>query len=241
MNDSQQSLAIQDEDCAILFDSPELKKRYTAEQAQGLEIKRNACIMLLSSGWPVEVIARELHLNIRTVNALAARCSEEVAGATKQFGDICLRLGARWMGLARTKEDGASFLQLVTGAGIAVDKGVILQAMGQLDSLAETKEDSDQAAAMAALRRLMSDQAPITDSHSEGQPPITGHSDDYAGSAALDAAPCPLPGSPPSPPLTSLTQTGGEGGPAPGSPGRSPMGPAESGLSTKGPAGLPSP
>src|SRR5262245_66654614 len=92
------------DDSALLFAQDERRKRYTAEQANALEWKRNAIVCLLAADWPVEVIARELHCNLRTVNALAARCAEEVAGRTTEFAQVCHRLGARWFGLAKTRE-----------------------------------------------------------------------------------------------------------------------------------------
>jgi hypothetical protein len=82
----------------VLFPPEELSKRFTAEQAEKLQWKVRAMVLLLGAGWPVEVIARELNVSHHTVSALAARESEKVAGSAKEF-ERCLRsLAARWFG-----------------------------------------------------------------------------------------------------------------------------------------------
>ena len=151
----QPELAFSEEDCALLLPQQESRKRYTADQVQQLEYKRNAIVLLLGFGCPVEVIARQLHVNLRTVAALAARNAEEVAGSMKMLGETSLALGARWLGLAKMREHDASFLQLATGAGIAIDKGLALSAMGQMSDGDGAKEVTDHAQAAEALRRLM--------------------------------------------------------------------------------------
>lgn len=231
------------EDGALLFSNDECVKRYTAEQAKNLEWKRNAIILLLGSDWPVETIASQLHISTRTVRAIAARNAQEVAGSSKMFARICQGLGARWLGLAKTKEHEASFLQLATAGAIAVDKAVLLDSMGQLADVAETKETPDRAQAMAALRALMSspaaDQVTGTDSPSDTQPHII--------EASVSSIPTDAPGEAPSPPSPGqagraegpAADQGGGGGPEAAGPGSGPMGQAERGLQPRRPPGVP--
>lgn len=233
-----------EDDDALLFSRTDLErtKRYTAEQVRNLEWKRDAIVMLLASDWPVEHIATRLHVNTRTVRAIAARSAAEVAGTAKMFGRVCQGLAARWMGLARTKEQEASFLQLVTAAGIATDKAQLLDAMGQVADVVDTKEAPDRAEAMAALRAMMADQAPAerlkTDLHSDGKP-----SNNTAESAlSVRDAPTDAPSLPSSPgdgrEEPAGAQGGGGGQPGPGG-GPGLTGQPETGLQPKGPCGQP--
>jgi len=142
------------DDSALLF-GDEIRKRYTAQQVHGLECKRNAILMLVASDWPVETIARQLHVNLRTVTALAKRSGEEVAGFKKEFASMLMRTGGRWLGLARTKEDSASFKDLTIGAGIVMQHARELHMMGESGEEKVVKEEQDHAQAAAALRAMM--------------------------------------------------------------------------------------
>jgi len=163
---SQAVLFEPDEDLALLCSPDTNRKRYTADQVDAIEWKRNAVLMLLASDWPVEYIARHLHVNKRTVMALAARSGEEVAQHTNKFASVCHRLGARWLGLAKTLEHDASFLQLVTAGAIAIDKGNTLAGMGQMGEESALKEAQDHVEAAAVLRRLMGPGGPSHDAAS---------------------------------------------------------------------------
>ena len=48
----QPELAFSEEDCALLLPQQESRKRYTADQVQQLEYKRNAIVLLLGFGSP---------------------------------------------------------------------------------------------------------------------------------------------------------------------------------------------
>ena len=120
-----------DADAAFFLPEAELRKHYTAQQAQAVSWKRNLIVMCIASGWPVEQIARAAHVSTRTVLALAGRESEQVAGKIKEFGQALHTLGARWYGLARAKEGEATFIQLAQAASFAVQRGSeVLQAAG---------------------------------------------------------------------------------------------------------------
>lgn len=245
MNDQEQNLQPalaglgELDDNALLFSREQLleTKRYTAEQVKGLEWKRNAVVLLLASDWPVETIASQLGVNTRTVRAIAARSAQEVAHSSKMFARICQGLGARWLGLAKTKENEASFLQLATAGAIAVDKAVLLESMGQFSDVAETKGGEDKAQAMAAIRALMAKQAPADDSASDAKSLIPGQSDDLT----VDDAPGVAPGQAQDPALAGLDAAaqaaprGAGGGAAPGAPSAGPMDCPNQELQQRGP------
>lgn len=209
-----------EDDSALLFEPEEMRKRYTAQQADKLERLKTSVLMLLSS-WPVEDIARHLHLNTRTVRALAAQSAEKVAGFNKEFGDMLVRTGARWIALARTREQDASFKDLNIGAGIVIEKASALLAMGQVAEERETKEVTDHVQAADALRRLMAsgdtistDVACITMGNEATPASGAGGGAGEAGLGQADATP--------------------RGGASdPGSPPIEPMGGGSEGLSTK--------
>lgn len=178
---------VPDDDAALLLPVEERRKRYTAEQALKLERVHKAVMMLLSA-WPVETIAKELHLSTRTVRALAVRSAQEVAGFDKKFADILLRTGARWVALARTKEEEASFRDLMIAAGISFDKARDLVMMGQVGEESVIKESQDHQAAAEALRRMMrAADATSTESEPNAQE-SEGLTSDGAGDGAGGAA-----------------------------------------------------
>lgn len=227
MNEQRALIELED-DSALLFSVEERRKRYTAAQAAELERLHTSVLMLLSS-WPVDAIARELHLNTRTVRALAAMSAEKVAGFKKEFGEMLLRTGARWVALARTKEHEASFRDLNIGAGIVMDHARELALMGQVGEEPATKEDQDHVAAALALRALM-DQARPAETQSTG-PDLQDSQLDQAvaadvpqdpGQAARTDQPAP----------TARAPGGGSGGPAGA---LMPMPPPEADSQPKGP------
>lgn len=154
-NDLQPALFSPEDDSALLFSVEEVRKRYTAAQAEKLEWKRTAILMLLASDWPVETICRELNVSFRTVKALAAVHAQKVAGFNKEFAQILLQTGARFIGIARTKEQDASFKDLMIGAGIVMQHARETFMMGEVGEEKVVKGDEDRAAAAAELRRMM--------------------------------------------------------------------------------------
>jgi hypothetical protein len=148
----QPALFAEQDDEAMLLPQPEIAKRYSGKIADKLEFKRNAILMLLGAGYPVDTISVQLHANKRTVTELAKRCAEKVARFNKEFADILLSTGSRWVGLARTKEDGASFRDLTIGAGIVMQHARDLLAMGETGEKEIVQEAEDHAAAAARLR-----------------------------------------------------------------------------------------
>jgi hypothetical protein len=143
------------DDDNMLLSTEELRVRFhTGTTAEKLEWKRNAILMLLGAGFPVRTIEVELHASHHVVVELAKRSAEKVSHFNKEFASILLSTGARWVGLARTKENEASFKDVMIGAGIVMQHARELQAMGTgLDGEKEfVKEATDRAAVAARLR-----------------------------------------------------------------------------------------
>ena len=146
-----------EEEEALSFSGAELRKRYTAEQVEKVEWKREAILMLLGAGWPVSRIETKLHVNHRTVLALARRSGEQVAGFSQEFADHLVTLAAGWFGLAAAKAPDAPFQHLVLGAGIAMTHARELKAMGLAPEKECLKGDVDRVAAAAELRRMLTE------------------------------------------------------------------------------------
>lgn len=166
-----QPALIEETDEAAFFVPPEhARKRYTSAQVQGIELKRNAVLLLTSYGAPVEVIAKELCMSTRTVNAIVSANGAKVAGFRKEYSDSLLKLGAESFALASQKKHDASYLQLMTGAGIATDKALALAQIGSVEEEKIVKERTDYASVCNALRAMMAapggQPAPAADCHS---------------------------------------------------------------------------
>jgi hypothetical protein len=187
----QPALFEPDEDDALLLPVELIQKRVTGKQAEQLEWKRNAILMLLASDWPIESISKAVGVNKRTVMALAAKHGEEVARRGEELAQVFLRTGARWLALARGREHEASFAQLIVASGIATDKAQLLAGMGQMSESGALKEEQDHVEAARALRILMDaeqagDQAdggraPAPEAHSTDNPRNPQGNDTLAG------------------------------------------------------------
>jgi hypothetical protein len=136
----QLSLIEAESDDALFTPSPDLPKRYTAEQARNIEAKRDMILLLFGTGIPVERIAATAKVNRRTVEALVAKDAERVALNRQEFAQTLHRLGASWFGLAKTKEHEAKFSELVVAAGIATQRG---NEVGLLGASAEETRDTE--------------------------------------------------------------------------------------------------
>ncbi len=173
-------------DGALLLPPEERRKRYTGKQAAELERLHTAVLMLLPS-WPVEDIARNLRLSTRTVRAVAAQSGEKVAGFNKEFAEVLIRTGARWVALAMTKEGDASFRDLNIGAGIVMDHARDLLLMGAMGEEKIVKEETDHARAAQALRDLALRAVAPPDTVSVGHPLNDNHLEKNGASTTSDA------------------------------------------------------
>ena len=157
MADEKQAVLLEVEDSdGVLFSREERKARYTARQVSELERLREAVFMLLPA-WPIEDIARRLHMNTRTVRALAAQDAEKLAGSKRDFTNVLRSTADRWLALARTRESEATFQQLAIGLGIIMDKARDLELMGLAPENEALKENVDRVAAAAELRRMLTE------------------------------------------------------------------------------------
>jgi hypothetical protein len=108
----------------------QVRKRYTAERAQRMEMQREVAIYMLAYQCPVKDIARLLHLNERTVRALAGQNGRRLAKFSDEYALELLGSAASDIAIAETKRDDASFLQLVTGAKMKTDSALGVKLMG---------------------------------------------------------------------------------------------------------------
>jgi hypothetical protein len=149
-------------DAAFFLSDSQLRKRYTAALAREVEGKRELILMCLAAGFPVEDIAKNARVNYRTVQALAARDGERVAGELKTLGRAIRSTGARWYALARTKEGEATFIQLATAASYALQRSNEIEVIAGMGEVGEEKSAIASAGAdpCARLRELLAPKAP---------------------------------------------------------------------------------
>ena len=105
-------------EAGLFLSGDEMRKRYTGEQATKMEWRKNACIRMLAYGIPAEDIAQDLHMNLRTITALAAQNGKQLAAFSEKFAGELMASAAADIALAETKRHEASFKDLHIGAGI---------------------------------------------------------------------------------------------------------------------------
>ena len=108
----------------------QVRKRYTAERAQRMEMQREVAIYMLAYQCPVKDIARLLHLNERTVRALAGQNGRRLAKFSDEYALELLASAASDFAMAETKREDASFLELVTGGKKKTDSALGVKLMG---------------------------------------------------------------------------------------------------------------
>jgi hypothetical protein len=148
-------------DEALFLDSDVVAKRYTAKQAEAIDFKREAIVMLVAAGWPTETIASRLGVSTRTVGALMARNAEKVAGDKKTFGKMLHNFSAHWFGLARAKEHTAKFTDLVIAAGIAAQRGTELLQTGEVVEENVLQIDGDRSETRDKVLQMLRDEAGV--------------------------------------------------------------------------------
>ena len=73
---------------------------------------------MLAYGIPAEDIAQDLHMNLRTIQALASQNGKQLAAFSEKFAGELMSSAAADIALAETKRGEASFKDLHIGAGI---------------------------------------------------------------------------------------------------------------------------
>jgi len=112
---------------SCLMSDEEIGKKYTAENGKQVQWRRDAAVYMLARQCPAQDIAKILHMNLRTIAALAARNGQQLAGFSEQYAKELLAQAGAAFALAATKAHEANYLQLVTGGGIMADKAMALK------------------------------------------------------------------------------------------------------------------
>ncbi|MDE2103422.1 MAG: hypothetical protein KGL39_39640 [Patescibacteria group bacterium] len=111
----------------LLLPAAELRKRYTGEQATKMDWRRNACIRMLAYRIPAEDIAADLHMNLRTIAALAQQNGAMLSGFSEKYANELMASAAADIALADTKKQDASYKDLHIGAGIKMQHAMAVK------------------------------------------------------------------------------------------------------------------
>lgn len=114
---------------ALLFDDETRRKKYTGEQAEKMEWRRDLCLYLLSRDTPREDIGRLLKMNLRTITALAAQHGRKLGAFTEDFANRLIASASSDIALADTKRDEASHKDLHIAAGIKMQHAIGVKMM----------------------------------------------------------------------------------------------------------------
>lgn len=147
----------------LLLPDERVRHVFTGEQMERRSQLKEAVVMLLGAGFGVEIIASRLSLSPQTVRELRNREWSAVVGSKNQFGEVLIRTGMRWVGIARSKEEHASFKDLTIGAGILFQRGAeaLSAAMGVVGEGRETNAAADPEATARRLAELMTRPAKV--------------------------------------------------------------------------------
>ena len=101
MNEVQQLEMIESEsDTALLLPPEEVRKRYTAAQAEKIAWKLDCILTMLKFDLPAKEIASAAHVAVPTVQTLRARHVEALAADQEKFADYIIRKCGFIFGLA---------------------------------------------------------------------------------------------------------------------------------------------
>lgn len=148
---------------ALLLENEEIRRRYTGENAKQIEWRRDAAVYMLARQCPVEEIARVLHMNTRLVAAIAAQRGAQFGQFTEKYAQELMASAAGDIALADTKKHEASYLQLVTGAGIKTDKALAIKQLGAMQEDASETIDAD--GESEALKKFREGLKPLIDAN----------------------------------------------------------------------------
>jgi hypothetical protein len=129
-------------------------KQYTASSLRKWERLREAIAMLLP-WWPLDEIAQKLHVSEKTLREFAARESEKVALSGKELASVCQSAPARAQMIAKAKEHGTTYPQLVLGAKLMIDAAGQLEQTGLVCEEKVLKEDRARLEGMATIRAML--------------------------------------------------------------------------------------
>jgi hypothetical protein len=134
MNDQLALIEVSDEE-ALLLPTEQLRKRYTAGQAQKIDWKRDCIKALLACGLPIETVALKAHVNERIVKEILAIYAASIAADMGAFGDYAMSRAAKFLALADQKAHAAPFKEQIAAASF-------IGKMGMDMKLASTGMDS---------------------------------------------------------------------------------------------------
>lgn len=145
----------EDDGLFLLLPPGELQKvkGYTASSLRKWERLREAVSMLLP-WWPLDEIAKHLHVSEKTLREFARRESEKVALSGKELGAVCRSAAARALFIAKSKESGATYPQLMLGAKLMIDAAGQLEQTGLVGEEKVVKEDRARMDGLARLRAM---------------------------------------------------------------------------------------
>jgi len=130
---------------ALLLEPEEITKRYTAENSKQIIWRQDACVKLLARQCPARDIADILHMNLRTISAIAAQNGVRIAKFSEGFAEILLSSAASDIAFAQTKRDEAGYKDLHIGAGIKLTHAQSLRSlgMGAPENATDVESESD--------------------------------------------------------------------------------------------------
>lgn len=145
----------EDDGLFLLLPKEELQrvKQYTAASLRKWERLREAIAMLLP-WWPLDEIAKKLHVSEKTLREFASRESEKVALSGKELAAVCRSAAARALTIAKAKEHGATYPQLILGAKLMIDAAGQLEQTGLVGEEKVVMEDRARLEGMERLRQL---------------------------------------------------------------------------------------
>lgn len=151
---------------AFFLPASELSKRYTAAQAREIEGKRELIIKCIAAGFPIEDIARDGRVSIRTVTALAALDAEKVAGNLRSHAQAMRLMSARALGIMRAKEGEATYIQAATAASYLAQRAneaEVVAGMGEIgeENKAIASEPGGAGDPCAGLRAVLAAGKPV--------------------------------------------------------------------------------
>jgi hypothetical protein len=114
---------------ALLLPKEVCAKQYTAALAEKFEQLREAVVMLLGCGYPVEKIAARLRMSTRTVDTIGARHAVAVAGDAKSMAAVYDDLSMTAAYYLKKKIHEAKPGDLNVTMGVAADKSRDLKMM----------------------------------------------------------------------------------------------------------------
>jgi hypothetical protein len=129
--DEQMPLIEAESDEALLLPREELRKRYTAGQAEKVEWRRDCIVAMLGGGvFTIEQICAAAHANERVVKQIAQMHAAKIAQDLQRCGERFISDAAMTFELAKDKREKAPYRDLMVGGGILATNGLAMKMAG---------------------------------------------------------------------------------------------------------------